>query len=61
MYARDGKLVARGLRAAWFCKWMLQNFCERLDQHLLFITDEAYFHLSGYVIPIIFCRLYFVT
>jgi hypothetical protein len=33
-----------------FCKWMLKNVHDGLvDPQLLFITDEAYFHLSGYV------------
>jgi hypothetical protein len=34
----------------WFCNWMLQNVHDWLiDLQLLFITDEAYFHWSGYV------------
>jgi hypothetical protein len=33
-----------------FCNWMLKNMHDGLvDPQLLFITDEAYFHLSGYV------------
>jgi hypothetical protein len=33
-----------------FCNWMLKNVYDGLvDPQLLFITDEAYFHLSGYV------------
>jgi hypothetical protein len=33
-----------------FCKWMLKNVHDGLtDSQLLFITDEAYFQLNGYV------------
>jgi hypothetical protein len=33
-----------------FCNWMLKNMHDGLaDPLLLFITDEACFHLSGYV------------
>jgi hypothetical protein len=33
-----------------FCNWLLKNVHDRLiDHQLLFLTDEAYFHLSGYV------------
>jgi hypothetical protein len=33
-----------------FCNWMLKNVHDGLvDPQLLFIADEAYFHLSGYV------------
>jgi hypothetical protein len=33
-----------------FCNWMLKNVHDGLiDPQLLFITDEAYFHLSSYV------------
>jgi hypothetical protein len=34
----------------WFCNWMLKNVHGGLvNSQLLFITNEAYFHLSGYV------------
>jgi transposase len=34
----------------WFCNWMQKNVHNGLvDPQLLFITNEAYFHLSNYI------------
>jgi hypothetical protein len=39
------------LQRIWFCNWMLKNVHNGLrDPQLLVIIDEAYFHISGYVI-----------
>jgi hypothetical protein len=38
------------LQSIRFCNWMLKNVHDRLPYpQLLFTTDTAYFHLSGYV------------
>jgi hypothetical protein len=34
----------------YFCSWFLQSVVEgEIDPHLTFFSDEAWFHLQGYI------------